>query len=582
MKIQHTIAIVCFLVLHLHPAFAQDSLLKMDYSNGQVVFPVSAESARLYLKGKYKEQLKSSDLILDYERKSIGACHFNFFQTFGGIKIHDAEIKISMDKSGKVIVVSDNLNKQGIDAQTQISKSIPKVVIESALKVWKEEDVLIWKNNSLTLAKKLWANTKNGIGHELIFDENGLYRDRVISCFFAQDSSVTALVFDPDPLTTAAVVYGGNFRDFNDGDSALVINAQRKQRSFNANFNGSVFELKNNFIELQDLDGDGTAIVTSPTNSFNFTRNQSGFEDANTFYHLSTLQKNIESSGFLSSSSKVNIDPHGGSFDNSYFTVPASLYFGTGGVDDAEDADVIVHEYTHFISYNAAPGSNTGAERNAIDEGTSDYIAASYSKAINSFNWQWVYNWDGHNEFWNGRVVSTSKIYPANKVGNLYKDGEMWSSTLMEIYDELGRATTDSLVFETMYQFVPNMTFEMAANALLKADTLLFNGRYFCTIYKHLLYRGFLTFRQNNCGISSIIEVENKPVEMIYTPYGFVIRDMTSSIKVNSINLYDVQGKLVRNIDGEIFSEKYEISSGIYIVEVHTNQGEYSLKWANY
>ena len=68
-----------------------------------------------------------------------------------------------------------------------------------------------------------------------------------------------------------------------------------------------------------------------------------------------------------------------GGADNSYFsptTKPQRIYFGEGGVDDAEDADVCVHEYAHFISYNAANGSNVGAERNSLDEGFGDYNKA--------------------------------------------------------------------------------------------------------------------------------------------------------------------------------------------------------------
>jgi Zn-dependent metalloprotease len=561
---------------------AQEKVAIATYPNETITVKHNAATAKQYLIATYKEQLKNTDLVLDYERKSIAANHYNFIQTFDGIKILDSEIKISISKMGKVVSIHNNLLEQSEIENFKIDYSEPKVVIESAMKIWNEENVLISKENSFSIAKKLLTTTKNGIGHELIFDANGMYRDRITSCFFLPDSNVTGRVFDPDPLTTANAVYGASYRDFNDGDSAIVHNAQRKLKTFTTHFNGNVFELKNDFIELQDLDGDLTPVATSLNGDFNFTRSETGFEDVNAFYHISKMQKHIASLGFNTALQKVFVDPHGGSFDNSYFTVPASLYFGTGGVDDAEDADVLVHEYTHFISYNAAPNSNIGNERNALDEGTCDYMAASYSKYVNSFNWQWVYNWDGHNEFWNGRVVSTSKVYPANKVNNIYRDGEMWSSTLMEIYDDLGRNTTDSLVLETMYQFAPNMTFEMAANALLRSDTLLANGKYFCTIYRHLLNRGFLTFRQNSCGISSINEIKEKPVELINTPNGFVIRNMSSDVKINSIKLINTSGQLVRNIANTSFYDKYEIASGIYLISIETNQGNYTLKWANY
>ena len=66
-----------------------------------------------------------------------------------------------------------------------------------------------------------------------------------------------------------------------------------------------------------------------------------------------------------------------GNSGNSY------LLFGEGGVDDAEDADVIIHEYAHAISYAASPETNSGTERRGLDEGLGDYFAAIYSYQYN-------------------------------------------------------------------------------------------------------------------------------------------------------------------------------------------------------
>jgi hypothetical protein len=582
MILKREITIIFLILLSVTLVSAQETFCTADYSNEFVGLKPGSDIVRQYLLNKYKDQLKNSDLVLDYERKSKAAWHYNFSQSFGDTKILDAEIKVSLDLKGKIIAVYNNLISESENGFSIASSQPPKVEMETAVVIWKADEVLIRSTVGFHTAKRFFVTEKKGIGHELIFDSKGLYRDRITSCFFLPDSIVTALVFDPDPLTTANAIYGGNFHDFNDGDSASVLNSQRKLKTFKVNFNDSIFELKNDYIELQDLHGDLTPIATSSVPNFNYTRSESGFEDVNAFYHLSTIQNHLAQFGFNSVMSKVLVDPSGGDFDNSYFTVPGSLYFGTGGVDDAEDADVIVHEYTHFISYSAAPNSNVGNERNALDEGSCDYMAASYSKAINNFNWQWVYNWDGHNEFWNGRVVSTSKVYPANKVNNIYRDGEMWSATLMEIYDELGRNTTDELLMETMYQFVPNMSFEMAAQALLMADTLLFNGANFCIIYKYLLNRGLLSFRQNNCGISAINEIIDRPIEMVHTANGFVIRNINGDVKINSVILLNTSGQIVKSNINNVFDEKRELSSDVYFVAVETNQGNYTLKWANY
>jgi hypothetical protein len=52
----------------------------------------------------------------------------------------------------------------------------------------------------------------------------------------------------------------------------------------------------------------------------------------------------------------------------SYSNSNPALFFGTGGVPDAEDADVVIHEYSHGIFYFIAPNSLGSLQRLAIEE----------------------------------------------------------------------------------------------------------------------------------------------------------------------------------------------------------------------
>ena len=54
-----------------------------------------------------------------------------------------------------------------------------------------------------------------------------------------------------------------------------------------------------------------------------------------------------------------------------------ALRFGTGGVDDAEDAEIILHEYGHAIQDNQVPGFEP-ATNAAPWEGFGDYLAGSF------------------------------------------------------------------------------------------------------------------------------------------------------------------------------------------------------------
>ena len=117
-------------------------------------------------------------------------------------------------------------------------------------------------------------------------------------------------------------------------------------------------------VTLTDLDGSGTltgayAKVLSETgkaaadsgSGFVYTRNQDQFEQTMGYYWVTRAQRYIQSLGFGSTLPAVNkrqqllrINQFGG--DNSFYregTGKLTITFGKGGVDDAEDAEVIVH-----------------------------------------------------------------------------------------------------------------------------------------------------------------------------------------------------------------------------------------------
>ena len=60
------------------------------------------------------------------------------------------------------------------------------------------------------------------------------------------------------------------------------------------------------------------------------------------------------------------------------------LRFGKGGVDDAEDAEVILHEYGHAMmdSMMVPFGYGTSVEAGSIGEGFGDYWAVTVSNVI--------------------------------------------------------------------------------------------------------------------------------------------------------------------------------------------------------
>jgi len=276
----------------------------------------------------------------------------------------------------------------------------------------------------------------------------------------------------------------------------VELNAEQFQIEVRGDFSASIFSLKNNLFEITDFSLPAIVPYSSAINDFTFNRSNKAFEEINIFYHINSFQNYIAELGYGSlHSQKVIIDAHGNSgADNSFFTNTPSprLIFGDGGVDDGEDASVVIHEYTHALSNFASPNTNIGAERQAIDEALGDYFSSSYYSDFNDFTKGQVFPWDGHNEFWNGRLSNSDSTYESLDLSKtIYINAEILSATLMDVFEVLGKETTDKLVLETMFLNVSNNTFQDVANNLLLIDSLLFNNVHKCDIYNVLSKRKF-------------------------------------------------------------------------------------------
>ncbi len=369
--------------------------------------------------------------------------------------------------------------------------------------------------------------------------------------------------------------------------------AQQIWQVMPVDYSSSEFKLQNDFFIISEFSAPVTNATVSPIDTFNFTRNQLEFEDINAFFHLNNFKSHWESLGFTNLANQVIlVDAHGNNgADNSFFTptAPPKLIFGQGGVDDAEDADVIVHEYGHAISNFAAPNSNTGSLRKALDEGFGDYLASSYSKQFNTHNWFHVFTWDGHNDFFAGRFSNSTKTAQDININqNIYYNAEIWSSTLMDLYFKIGADNTDKLAIEIMHYNMPNTTLTQAAINLFTADTAIFNGHYSCDIFEVLEARKFITGTCQDY-ISGIKNYnQNEDGVLLNNTLGFTNNSGNLSIEIkeddfkNGIySIIDLNGAIILSDE---FNDTYldltdiELSSGIYFLEVETNNNLYSFK----
>lgn len=525
-------------------------------------------------------------LRLNYFNESPGGLHYSFVQLFNGIEVYQSEIKVNCDKQGNIISIFDNsITAQGIDANTFIANYSNVVFINAKGIPQFGRREIVSDRNGILAQENIYDSKLHLPGTDFSSLHNTLAFSRDLNSYCAPpDSQVTGYVFMPDPLTSSQNVYGGLFVDNADAD-AIVLNNQRTLVQFNANYNNGNFTLSNSYVNMTDFDSPNSSPPAVNAPFFDFTRTQDSFEDVNVYYHLNVMRDYINGLGFNAANNLVDVDAHAlSNQDNSLFAPsynPKRLYFGEGGVDDAEDADVIIHEYSHFLSYYAAPGSNTGSQRQALDEGFGDYMASSYSRSISNYNWPSVYSWDGHNEYWNGRFVNVNRIYPQDLQNSIYRNGEMWASALMSLWEEIGRGATDSLIMQAHYGYASNMAMDDAAYLLLQADTLLNNGANYCPIYRHMFNRGFLPFFAGNpCALS----VEDETIQGIgfwQNPAAFTI---TYEGERNlQFEIADATGRIVvSNTDithSNFIYKAPNLANGLYIIVVKEGNNHKAFKW---
>ncbi len=114
---------------------------------------------------------------------------------------------------------------------------------------------------------------------------------------------------------------------------------------------------------------------------------QDQFEQVMGYFWVNQAQEYLQSLGFgstlpgvLDEPFSVKINQYGG--DNSYQTdKPFRIRLGKGGVDDAEDAEVIVHEYGHAVHADQVPGYGQSLDAGAIGESFGDYLAVTVGLA---------------------------------------------------------------------------------------------------------------------------------------------------------------------------------------------------------
>ena len=237
----------------------------------------------------------------------------------------------------------------------------------------------------------------------------------------------------------------------------------------------------------------------STSHTFLFKRNQTGFKEVMAYFHIDRTQRYLQSLGFKSVNRRpIPVNVAGQTDDNSFYS-PAnkSLSFGTGGVDDAEDAEIILHEYGHSIQDAQVPGFGASKEAGAMGEGFGDYLAGSFFNDAKPAHLQnCVGSWDATAYSSDNppclRRLDSKKRYPKDIDDEVHDDGEIWSACLWEIRQAMGRKAADKLILSHHFLLQRDASFKDGAESLIQADQQLNGGANGVAIRKIFVRRGIL------------------------------------------------------------------------------------------
>lgn len=465
---------------------------KIDKGHG-----TSEGSARAFLHSNsklFKLSDPDDELTVTTQKESVIGTHVVFDQVYRGVKVDGGQVGLHYNRNGELVVVNNSYQPDVV-----VDSVIPRVSSQQAinqLAATLKLNGLSQSNTELVISKigdayklawRVTVSTDGPTWEALIDAQSGrlLNEPQDINRYvngLGQVFNVNAVVATHDPT----------LRDNGDAASAVPVSAYR-------------------VVTLQGLTGsgflEGTYAASSktkkqafdPSNSFIFDRSNDGFSETMGYYYLDYAERYIQSLGFANINNRQQVfSVNRLKIDNSFYAPNTQeISYGLGGVDDAEDAEVILHEYGHSIQDNQVPGFGTTLESGAMGEGFGDYWAGSVGAQFSGgFQDECIADWDSTSYSNTNppclRRLDGTKHYPEDVDGEVHDDGEIWSAALWQIRGSLGSTRADTLILSSQFLLAKDSTFNQASNALVTAaNSLGFKSHDLNVVRTILRARGF-------------------------------------------------------------------------------------------
>ena len=423
--------------------------------------------------------IRPGDLRLTSVRESIVGWHVRFEQRAPGRKVYGVEVAVHVARTA-----------DGMRAFLVRSAVVPRLTPDAASGSDSEA-------SARALALAAGFGLKKGVVEQLEqvvlqdgraarqVDVRGESPPRLLRIVLGDDGSLadaqdllkyadgTGWVFDPNPVAST-----GDFTlaDQSNADSPALTAARTQVTLQGLDASG---RLSGSYVNA--FNSLNTRAVV-PSLAFDYTRSNDFFEEVMAYYHIDRAERRLQSLGFTQVMNwPIDVQVNGKQQDNSWYDTKKNLImFGSGGVDDAEDADVILHEYGHAVLWDQVPGFGAGFQAAAIDEGFADFhavMAHSVGPAIKT-DPACIAPWDATSYSPPPclRRTDLTRHFPEHAQNDSHEDGQMWSSALYEASATLSPLEALRLAVESNFLLSPNTTFQQASDAVRQTDLALNAG----------------------------------------------------------------------------------------------------------
>jgi hypothetical protein len=440
---------------------------------------VSERSARDFLAAR--GAAAAADLRLIRDARSPMGRHFTFQQELQGVPVEGARVAVHYDRQGRVVALND-ASRPGLVLDT----AVPEVSLTGAVDIadLAAGDAAAPRREVDTIARPaLVVTARDGVARLAWRIDTAGSEESWTALVDARSGEVLEAPHDVNRYVNGsgrvflvnAVVSTRDNSLTDQGDSAAAVPASAYALVTLPNLVG------NGFLDGRFASSSRTKKrVSSATHTFVFDRSSNGFSETEGYYAFDYAQRYIQGLGFTNVNNRQQIfSVNRFKQDNSFYSPNSKeITLGLGGVDDAEDADVVWHEYGHSIQDDQQPGFGAGAESGAMGEGFGDYWAGTLGAQLSGgFQDTCLAEWDATSYSPTNppclRRLDGTKHYPEDLAGEVHDDGEIWSAALWQIRGAIGAARADTLVLQHHFLTGPDPTFNQAANALVTAAIAL-------------------------------------------------------------------------------------------------------------